>query len=205
MLTLNRSVNLIPRIVTRSTSIVCFDRNFHQSKHKQNRHGHGGPFRFLEDFQPLDHTIDQLVNSWKNLSGEFKTPFGDQGENPGATHWKPRVDIKDTEESVSVLAELAGLTPEDVKVEINDDILTISGEKKFEKSDKQENYTLIERRYGKFTRKFPLSNNIDKNAIQAKFEHGLLEITLPKLKEQSNHIPIKIQWNGNTASNVEKA
>src|SRR3990167_5993905 len=140
----------------------------------------------FEDFLPLDRSLKDFLHQWKQADAQSPN------NNNKTNQWKPRVDVRESEDRVIVTAELAGLTQNDVKVEINEDILSIQGEKKFEKYEK-EGYTLIERRYGKFTRKFPLSNTIDKQNIQAKLENGLLEVVLPKLKPQASiHIQINV-------------
>jgi len=106
--------------------------------------------------------------------------------------WCPRVDIKEEEKSFVVTAELPGVDPKDVSVELKEGVLTISGEKKFEHEEKNDTYHKIERSYGSFSRSFSLSDRIDDKKIEAKFKEGLLTLTLPKKeKSKTKKIPVK--------------
>ena len=96
----------------------------------------------------------------------------------------PAVDIYEKDGKVHIDAEVPGIKKENLKVEINDGILTISGEIKEEKEDKDKKYYRTERRYGTFQRSFTLGENIDEDSIDAKFENGILHITLPIRKEE---------------------
>ena len=94
----------------------------------------------------------------------------------------PAVDVRETEDGLEVTAELAGIRPEDVNVSIENNVLTISGEKKDEvrEGNEEGNYRLLERRNGRFERTFTLPRAINTEKIDARFEHGLLTVTLPK-------------------------
>lgn len=105
------------------------------------------------------------------------------GDAPtAATVWSPVVDVRESPDEIQVVAELPGLTPEDVDVSIENNVLTISGEKKHEIEEGKEDgaYHLIERRYGRFERSFTLPRTVDADAISARFENGVLTVTLPK-------------------------
>ena len=97
--------------------------------------------------------------------------------------WSPPVDIYETDSSIVLKAELAGLTKNDVSIEIKDSTLILRGERKFEKDVKEENYHRIERSYGSFSRTFSLPHTVDQNKVTASFRDGLLEIVIPKTKE----------------------
>lgn len=97
--------------------------------------------------------------------------------------WSPTVDIYETEGSIVLKAELPGLKKDDVLIEIKNHNLTIKGERKFEKDIKEENYHRIERSYGSFARTFSLPNSVDADKVAASFKDGVLEITIPKVKE----------------------
>lgn len=94
----------------------------------------------------------------------------------------PSVDVRETAEGLEVTAELAGIRPEDVSVSIENNLLTISGEKKHEvrEGNGDGNYHLLERRFGRFERTFTLPRTVDTKTIDARFEHGVLTVTLPK-------------------------
>ena len=105
------------------------------------------------------------------------------GDAPtAAAVWAPVVDIRETPEAIHVVAELPGLDPEDVEVSIENSVLTIAGEKKHEVEEGKEDgaYHLIERRYGRFERSFTLPRTVDADAISARFENGVLTVSLPK-------------------------
>jgi HSP20 family protein len=94
--------------------------------------------------------------------------------------FKPAVDIFEDEDGIHVQAELAGLKPEDIKVEVENNVLTISGQRRMEHDDKRENYHRVERFYGSFTRSFALSDEVSREEIDAKYENGVLSLRLPK-------------------------
>jgi HSP20 family protein len=104
------------------------------------------------------------------------------------------VDIFEDEKNVYVQAELSGIKKEDVKVTVNDDnILSIIGEKKYEKKSENETTLRTERAYGKFTRSFILPDNLDKNAITANFDNGVLNLSIPKIEPPApKEIEIKV-------------
>ena len=97
--------------------------------------------------------------------------------------WTPAVDIYETDQSVIVKAELPGVGKDDIAVEVKDGILTLRGERKFEKEVKEENYHRIERSYGTFLRSFALPVSVDQDKVSAKLTGGVLEIHLPKKAE----------------------
>lgn len=93
----------------------------------------------------------------------------------------PRVDVAEDKSNFYINAELAGMSKEDVKIAVNEDrVLTISGEKKQEEKTEDKNYFRVERRYGNFSRSFNIPEMVDVANIAAKFENGVLHLTLPK-------------------------
>ena len=94
--------------------------------------------------------------------------------------WQPAVDIRETEDALIVAAELPGIDKKDVKVGINDGVLTISGERRYEKEVDEKNAHRIERAYGTFERSFSLPTNVDASKVDAKMENGVLTLTLHK-------------------------
>jgi HSP20 family protein len=111
-----------------------------------------------------------------------------------ATGWTPSCDVFETENEIVVKAELPGVKKEDVKVGIEDGVLSISGERKFEEETKKENYLRVERSYGAFTRSFTLPTRVDSSKVAAEFKDGLLQVTLPKRKEaKPKGIEVKVK------------
>jgi HSP20 family protein len=94
--------------------------------------------------------------------------------------FNPQVDVTENDKEVKVIAELPGLTEQDVEVSLSNDVLTISGEKKHEKEDKGENYYRMERSYGSFQRAIPLPVEVQSDKVEATFKNGVLTVTLPK-------------------------
>ena len=94
--------------------------------------------------------------------------------------WTPSVDVIETDEDIKLKAELAGIDPKDISIEIQDNVLTVSGERKFEEEVKEDKYYRIERRYGSFSRSIALPQTADQEKIDAKYENGVLEVTVPK-------------------------
>jgi len=120
---------------------------------------------------------------------DFLAPVADGAATRG---WLPAVDIKETPAALSLAVELPGLSKDDVNVTVEDNILTISGERKFEKSVKEENFHRVERSYGAFSRSFALPRNVTFDQIDAKHVNGVLTLTLPKA-EQAKPRKIEIQ------------
>jgi len=122
------------------------------------------PWRELEDMQRgLSRILDD-------------TSFG----TTGTGQWAPAVDIRETDVALLVQVELPGIDKKDVKLEVKDSVLTISGERKYEKDVKEEHAHRIERSYGRFVRSFSLPTNVDTDKVDASMNNGILEVRLPK-------------------------
>jgi len=122
--------------------------------------------------------FSELENMQRHLRGIL-----DNTELPVAAetdHWLPTMDIRETEDALLVQAELPGINKADVKIEVKDDVLTISGERKYEKDVREENVHRIERAYGRFSRSFSLPANVDTGKVDATMKDGVLEIRLQK-------------------------
>jgi HSP20 family protein len=113
----------------------------------------------------------------------FAPEWPDWQENFTLKAWAPACDIYETDAAVIVKAELPEVKREDVKVSIENNVLTLTGERKLEEETKRDNYHRVERNYGQFLRSFTLPNNIDPAQITAEFQNGMLNITLPKRAE----------------------
>lgn len=108
------------------------------------------------------------------------------------TALRPAVDIHESEDAIRVIAELPGIKPEDVHVEVEDNVLTLRGERKLEHEEDKEGYHRIERSYGSFSRSFVLPRTVDASNIDASMDNGTLTVELPKRKEtQPRKIDVK--------------
>ena len=111
-----------------------------------------------------------------------------------AVAWQPRMNVIDLEDKYEISAELPGMKRDAVSIELNNNILTLSGEKNDEHETKDQNYRMFERSYGKFNRSFRLSPEVDADKIEAKFDNGILTLSLPK-SEKAVAKKIEIQDN----------
>jgi HSP20 family protein len=126
---------------------------------------------------------DRLDRMFNQAFGDFLTPTGVGSEDVSTRRWLPAVDIRESDEALTLMAELPGLSREDVNITVENHVLTISGERKFEKDTKEENYHRIERAYGSFARSFTLPSNVKADQVQATFKDGVLTVSLPKVEE----------------------
>jgi HSP20 family protein len=94
--------------------------------------------------------------------------------------WKPAVDILEDEAGIHLKADLAGVKPEDIKVNLENGVLTISGERKLEQEDKRDDYHRVERFHGHFSRSFSLPDEVDAENVDAKYDSGVLTVSLTK-------------------------
>jgi len=102
------------------------------------------------------------------------------GESVERDAWLPAVDIREAEDAIFLDAELPGVEKGDVEVSVENNRLTLTGERKFENEEKRENYHRIERGYGHFSRSFTLPSAVDREKVEAKFKNGVLTVRLPK-------------------------
>lgn len=139
------------------------------------------PFRELKGLQ---NEMNRIFNTGFPRSGNQEEIIR------GA--WMPSVDIFESQDKIVLEAELAGMKPEDVDVSIENNVITLRGERKFEKDDEAENYHRVERGYGTFTRSFTLPRTVTGDEASADFQNGVLKITLPKREEaKARKIEIK--------------
>lgn len=113
------------------------------------------------------------------------------GRGNGSSVWRPTADISENDKEYLVKAELPGVKKEDIKISLQEGMLTISGERKLEDEQKDENQIRIERFYGSFSRSFALPENVDGNNVRAESKDGLLLVHIPK-KQPSTPQPISI-------------
>jgi HSP20 family protein len=126
----------------------------------------------------LQDRVNQLFNQ---TFGGFEN-FGFEQPLTSET-FLPPVDIVEDDHNITMQAEIPGVKQEDLNITLESNVLTITGERKFKHEEKKENVHRMERRYGKFTRSFTLPASVDAEHVNATFENGLLNITLPKREE----------------------
>ena len=114
----------------------------------------------------------------------FENFFGaEPGEEIASRTWLPPVDIQETEDGYKLAVELPGLTKDDVNITLENNVLRLSGERKFERDAKKDNYHRIERTYGSFSRSFSLPSTVDASKIGAEYKNGVLTVVLPFREE----------------------
>ena len=139
------------------------------------------PFR---DLRTLQEEVNRLFST--NLT----RAFGDEGIGRGA--WAPSVDIYENKDQIVLEAELPGMKQEEVDLAIENNVITLRGERKFEKTDETDNYHRVERSYGSFTRSFTLPQTVSAEGATAEYSNGVLRVTLPKREEtKARRIEVK--------------
>ena len=113
----------------------------------------------------------------------FNEGFERASEESNLTAWAPAVDIYETEHELVVKADLPEVDPQDLDIRVENNILTIRGERKFAKKVNEENYLRVERAYGSFARSFTLANTVNSEAIKADYQNGVLTLNIPKREE----------------------
>lgn len=126
----------------------------------------------VRELNTIQGEINRLFNSF------FDTPAS-AGEGIGR-RWLPAMDLVEADDHYVLRADLPGLTEDDVSIEVENDILTVSGERKAEHEQRGEGYHRLERAYGSFSRSLTLPGGVDPDAVQASFERGVLEVRIPK-------------------------
>jgi len=131
------------------------------------------------------------------LNRLFSDFFGRATQEQNLTTWAPAVDIYEGENELVVKADLPDVKPEELDIRVENNILTIRGERKFEKKVDEKNYLRVERAYGSFARSFSLANTVNTDAIKADYKDGVLTLSVPKREEAK---PKQIKVNVNAAS-----
>ena len=131
------------------------------------------------------------------LNRLFSDFFGRATQEQTLTTWAPAVDIYEGENELVVKADLPDVKPEELDIRVENNILTIRGERKFEKKVDEKNYLRVERAYGSFARSFSLANTVNTDAIKADYKDGVLTLSVPKREEAK---PKQIKVNVSAAS-----
>ncbi|MGA9042574.1 MAG: Hsp20/alpha crystallin family protein [Terriglobales bacterium] len=146
--------------------------------------------RPVRDFNTLQDRVNQLFRQ------SFQPAFEGSGdESLATTGFAPAVDVYEDEHNTTLKIEVPGIDEKDIDVRIENNTLTVHGERKFEKEEKEENYRRIERQYGSFTRSFTLPTTVDSEKVSASYDKGVLKITLPK-KAEAKPKQIKVNISG---------
>jgi HSP20 family protein len=143
------------------------------------------PWRPFGELTSLRREMDRL---WDSFFGE--RPFPRIWER----EWAPSLDVSETKNTFVVKAEVPGIDAKDVDISLSGDVLTIKGEKKQEREDKEEDYHLVERSYGGFSRSVRLPAEVESGKIKASYENGILKVILPKSeKAKAKEVKIKVE------------
>src|SRR5215471_2752363 len=113
----------------------------------------------------------------------FNDTFERTGDQSNLSAWAPAVDIYENEHELVAKADLPEVDPKDLDIRVENHLLTIRGERKFEKKVNEENYLRVERSFGSFARSFTLANTVNSEAIKADYQNGVLTLTIPKREE----------------------
>ena len=113
----------------------------------------------------------------------FNEAFDRTSDEADLTTWAPAVDIYETAHELVVKADIPEIKPEELDIRVENNILTIRGERKFEKKVNEDNYLRVERSYGSFSRSFSLANTVNTEAIKADYKNGVLTLSIPKREE----------------------
>jgi len=146
------------------------------------------PFR---DLRTLQEEVNRLFST--NLTRAFP----DEGIGRGA--WAPSVDIYENKDQIVLEAELPGMNQDDFDLSIENSVITLRGERKFEKTDETDNYHRVERSYGAFTRSFTLPHTVSAEGATAEYSNGVLRVTLPK-REETKARRIQVSGTGSGSS-----
>jgi HSP20 family protein len=136
----------------------------------------------VRELTSLQNDMNRLFNTFFDAPS---TSSGSGGGGAGALRrWLPPMDLVETDDQFVLRADLPGLSEEDVQIELEDSVLTISGERRAEHEDKREGFYRVERSFGQFRRALTLPEGVDPDAIRAAFEKGVLEVRIPKPEER---------------------
>jgi HSP20 family protein len=137
----------------------------------------------------------ELTSLQSEMNRLFNTVFDAPAAGGGLRRWVPAMDLVETQEAFVLRADLPGLSEENVNIEIEDNVLTVSGERNAEHESREEGFHRMERAFGSFSRSLTLPKGVDADAVKASFDRGVLEVTVPK-PEQAKPRRISIAVGG---------
>jgi len=141
------------------------------------------PFEAFQSLRRLNSALDEAFGSW---------PFQQDDSGAITSAWQPACDVFEDTDAVKIVAELPGVKPEDVKLSLENNLLTIRGEKKQEAEERNERVHRYERSYGSFERAFMLPSTVDGDKISADYRDGVLTIMVPKVERaRPREIPVR--------------
>src|SRR5918993_3658923 len=147
-----------------------------------------------DPFMSLHREMNRLFDdAFRGSTGQMPSSQGQGGEGGMLM---PHMDVSETDKELKICADLPGVSEKDIDVRLEDDVLVIRAEKKFERKDGKENYHFVERSYGTFQRALRLPGPVDPEKVQARFENGVLTVTVPKSEQQERSRRIQIQGGG---------
>jgi HSP20 family protein len=152
----------------------------------------------VAELNTIHNEMNRLFNTF------FEQPATATGRNGNGRRWLPAMDLVETEDQYVLRADLPGLSDEDVNVQLEDDVLTISGERKAEQETRQEGFYRLERPFGSFARSLTLPEGVDADGVQAHFDRGVLEIRIPK-PEQKKPRQVQITLGTKDQDTIESA
>jgi HSP20 family protein len=135
-----------------------------------------------EPFRELSSLQTEMNRLFNTAFGDL--PNGGTGTGGAARRWMPAMDLLETDEDFVLRADLPGMTEADVNIELEDNVLTLSGERKAEHEDKREGFYRLERAFGAFSRSLTLPKGVDPEGVNASFDHGVLEVRIPKPEQR---------------------
>ncbi|MGA2376272.1 MAG: Hsp20/alpha crystallin family protein [Candidatus Sulfotelmatobacter sp.] len=147
----------------------------------------------FEPFRELSTLQDRINRAFRDSYRE-----GRQDESLTSSSFAPAVDVYEDEHNVTLKIEVPGVDEKDISVNLENNTLTVHGERKIEKEEKEENYRRVERQYGSFTRTFTLPTTVDSEKVSATYDKGVLKVTLPK-KAEAKPKQIKVNVGGTKA------
>jgi HSP20 family protein len=153
--------------------------------------------RFVPFRSPLAD-VAVLQNRLNSIFNDFARPEGEQ-DSLAMGSFIPPVDVYEDAQQLVLKLEVPGIKQEDLDVRVENQTLTVKGERKFETNEKEENFHRIERRYGSFTRSFTLPQAVDTGAVKASYEHGVLTVSLAK-KEAAKPKQVKVEIGSGSAT-----
>jgi HSP20 family protein len=181
-------------------AIVLSQQREHAGGRKPTRNSGGFSIMSIVRYDPFRdlRTLQEEVN--RLFTGSMPRTFDDEGIARGA--WSPSVDIYENKEQIVLEAELPGMKREDFDLSVENNVITLRGQRQFEKQDDSDNYHRVERAYGNFTRSFTLPNTVTAEGANAEYKNGVLRVTLPK-REETKARRIEIKANGDAPKTIE--
>ncbi len=150
----------------------------------------------VRELNTIQNEMNRLFNTF------FEAPGGQGGGSATARRWIPAMDLVETNDDFVLRADLPGLSEDDVNIELEDSVLTISGQRKAEHEERKEGYYRVERASGTFSRSLTLPEGVDPEKVSARFDRGVLEVRIPK-PEQRKPRKVTISAGGGAAKTIE--